>query len=328
MSGRTVRAASDRDLVGAIDVGTNTVLLLVARWGSDGGLEVVHDSSITARLGEGLARTGRLSDAGLARGLDALRRHAATLEELGVPRERTRAVGTAVMRRAADAARLVEAARRELGLDVEILPEEDEARLGHAAVVAEGASGRTLVVDVGGGSTELVADGGALRLSVPVGAVVATEALEASAGGVLDLHELWGTLARQFEAFPAGLAEPSDAEVCVLGGTAVNLACLELALPAFDPRVVEGHVIAASSARRHAQALAALGLEARKKFPIEADRAEILPAGLACLAAALERLGAGRARVSGRGLRYGVARELLRGLAQGAEGPPPKGPPV
>lgn len=304
--------------VGAIDVGTNTVLLLAARAGSDGALVVLGERSVSARLGEGLARTGRLDERALERGLDALRRCVAELEDLGVPRARTRAVGTAVLRRAADAQRFLERARRELGLEVEVLSEEEEARLGHAAVVAEGAAPRTLVIDVGGGSTELVGEGGALRLSVPVGALVLSERFALDARTRVEreaaLGELEHELAATFRAFPAGAASAPGAEVCLLGGTALNLGCLAAGLSAFDHRSAEGRVVPASAAAEAARRLVRLAPEERLALPIEADRAAILPAGLACAAAALERLGARSARVSGKGLRYGVARELLAAL--------------
>lgn len=316
--------------MGAIDLGTNTVLLLVARQDPGGELVVLHEESSTARLGQGLTHTGELSEAGLERTLAALRRYVDVLRELGVPPERVRAVGTAVLRRARDAGRLVERVRAELDLVVEVLSEEDEARLGHAALVADGMSEGTLALDVGGGSTELVADHGRLRLSVPVGAVVATErwGLDAPRPGARarGLARCFADLERRMRPLPAGCAAGAGARVCLLGGSAVNLACIDRGLARFDPAAAEGHVLVASAARGSAERLVRLDPADRRRLPIEADRAEILAAGLACIAAALERLGAPGARVSARGLRYGVARELLsRPAVQGAD-PAPGGP--
>jgi exopolyphosphatase/guanosine-5'-triphosphate,3'-diphosphate pyrophosphatase len=304
--------------VAAIDVGTNTVLMLVARRGADGGLEGLDDVCETPRLGAGLARTGRLDEAAVARTLDALGRCLARARELGVPAGSLRAVGTAALRRASDAGGFLARAQETLGLAIDVLPEEEEARLGYAAVVAGGAGADTLIVDVGGGSTEVVGDGGRLRLSAPVGAVVLTERFlgtEESAplepGGFAALRE---AVRAACERFPAGLARAEGAgqrDLVCLGGTASNLACLELGLPRFDPARAEGARVTADGARAAAERLQALSLDERLALPIEASRAAILPAGLACVAGALERLGAETARVSGRGLRYGVARELL-----------------
>lgn len=301
------------ELVAAIDVGTNTVLLLVARRSAGGGLEVVRECCESPRLGAGLARTGRLDDAALERTVDAVARSVADARGLGVAPARLRLVGTAALRRAADAERFLAAVRGRCGAEVEVLPEEEEARLGHAAVAAEGGDVEALVVvDVGGGSTELVAEGGALRLSAPVGAVVLTETYLGTGSEPPSEPGGWPALLRAAAAamqrFPVELA-PRD--LVALGGTAVNLAALHLGLALFDAPRTEGARLPAAAARAQAERLAGMTLEARRALPIEPERAEILPAGLACLAAAFERLGARSVRVSGRGLRYGVARELL-----------------
>jgi exopolyphosphatase/guanosine-5'-triphosphate,3'-diphosphate pyrophosphatase len=96
----------------------------------------------------------------------------------------------------------------------------------------------------------------------------------------------------------------------LLGGTALNLGCLELGLERFDHLRAEGLRVELGSAWRWAERLAALPLAGRMALPLEPERAAILPAGLACAAAALERLAPAGLRVSGRGLRFGVLREL------------------
>jgi exopolyphosphatase/pppGpp-phosphohydrolase len=111
-------------------------------------------------------------------------------------------------------------------------------------------------------------------------------------------------------AFPPGDARGEMA--VILGGTAVNLACLELGLARFDPLAAEGARLPVDCARRWAERLAALPMADRLRLPIEPERAAILPEGLLCLAAAVERLEPISLRVSGRGLRYGLARSLLQ----------------
>ncbi len=174
---------------------------------------------------------------------------------------------------------------------------------------------------MGGGSSEVVTESGRVLASAPVGALVLTERF-LGLGGRRPLPSSgrqplapggWQALraaAREAAArFPAGAAR--GRETVLLGGTATNLACLELGLPAFDPAAVEGAQVPAHSAGDWADELAGRPLAARELLPIEADRAEILPAGLACLAACLEQLQAQDVRVSGRGLRYGVLLEIL-----------------
>lgn len=293
----------------AIDIGTNTVLCLVARRGADGELEILDDACATARLGTGLARTGLLEEASLERTLGLLEAQLTRARALGV--ERIRAVGTAVLRRAKDAERFLEACRVRLELEVEVLPEAEEARLGHAGAVGLGRPD-AVVLDVGGGSTEVVTNGGSDCLSAPVGAVVLTERF-LGLDGAAPLEEgglgaLVAAVAEAVSCFPAGSARGK--EVVLIGGTAVNLGCLDLGLASFDPVAAEGHALDARAPARFAEAVAMTPLGERGCFPIEPDRHGILPAGLTCIAGSLRRLEADRARVTTRGLRHGVAAQL------------------
>ncbi|MBK7645546.1 MAG: hypothetical protein IPJ19_21355 [Planctomycetes bacterium] len=289
----------------AIDVGTNTVLMLVGRVDAAGRIEVGEDHCRTPRLGEGLARSGCIAPAAAERGLRVLEEFARRLRELGLPAERTRAVGTAVLRRAANADEFLERARARSGLALEVLSEEQEARLSHLAVAAERPGSRTAIVDVGGGSTEFTGADGSARNSIPIGAVVLAESFPRAE----DFDALLATARRAAQALPeAGAA----GETCVLlGGTAINLACLESGLERFDHAAVEGSRVRPEAAERWAERLARLPLERRLELPIERERASILHAGLACAAAALERVRPAEVRVSGRGLRFGLLRELF-----------------
>lgn len=307
------------DACAAIDVGTNTILLLVARVRADGEVDVVEDHCVTARLGDGVARTGRLRPEAVTRGLDALHGFRRRIDELGIPETRVRAVGTAVFRRARDAREFVVRAAAECRIAIDVLSEDDEARLSHSAVVGRG-DARTCVVDVGGGSTEVIANGGRQRASMPIGALTLTEAHMPD--GVAT-RESWNALQREIEraatALPHRGGERADdlTEVVVVGGTALNLASLALGLDRFDPVRAEGARVPSAAALRWAERLAFEDLEHRALRPIEPARAMILPAGLACLAAALAWADAKEFRASGRGLRFGVLRELALGRAEG-----------
>jgi len=295
--------------VAAIDLGTNTALLLVARARGDGSLETLEETCLTPRLGTGLAARGSLDPAAVERALEALRAFARAIAAHGVPPARLRAVGTACLRRATDGRAFAERAARETGIAIEIVPEAEEARLGELAIAALGAGPEALVVDVGGGSTEVACRALGLRASIPIGAVVLTEAwLDPRGPDSARWAGLRAAAAEAARAFPAGVGR--GRAVWAIGGTAVNLAACASGLARFDPRAVEGRVVPAVQAAQLADALAALPRAGRLAFPIEAERADILPAGLAALAAVLERLGAETVRVSGAGLRHGLAREL------------------
>lgn len=291
------------EAVAALDIGTNTTLLLVAALDADGELIVIEDHCRTPRLGEGLAKSGRIAPAAFERGLSALMEFAERLKVLGISSLRTRAVGTAVLRRAGNAPAFVQAVRERTGLVIEVISEQEEARLGARAVQGELGATQAAVIDVGGGSTEYASVDGARRISIPIGAVVLSE----SELGWPEKCALAASLARSFPP-----ADARHAPAVVLGGTALNLACLELGLPRFDPLSSEGALLAPGSARTWAERLAALSQKERLALPIEPDRARILPEGLLCLAAAVERLEPISLRASGRGLRYGLARDLLQ----------------
>ena len=304
--------------VAAIDVGTNTTLLLVAVRETAGELVVIEDACETTRLGQGLAASGSLQPEAVERTLECLERFARRARECGVSDDRLRVVSTAVLRRASDASQFVDLARDRLSLEVEVLGEREEARLGYAAVSRASGRSDVVVVDVGGGSTEVVLDGGRSRTSAPFGALVGTEGYLGMGGRSPrfpgGLPALERAIRAAFEVFPEGGARESGA--VLLGGTGANLACLGMQAEGFDPERVEGYRVATAQAGEWARRLQGMSLEQRLHLPIEEDRAEILPAGFLCVALAAQRIGARELMVSGRGLRFGVAMELLDGAAR------------
>lgn len=304
------------DLAAVVDLGTNSALLLVGK-SADGELVVVEEHGATPRLGEGLARTGALDEAAIERTMEVLRHFVERMEINGVAPESRRFAGTAVLRRATDASRIIERASAELGVELEVLPEEEEARLSHKAATLGGSSRDVVVVDVGGGSAELAWDEGRGRASIPVGAVVLTEAWLGLRGMDPVREGGWsGLLSAVNEAaleLPEGVSTGRD---CVLvGGAAVNLACLDQDLPSFDVRLAEDREVNLQAVSRWSEELAGMDLEGRLDLPVEPGRAEILPAGLACFAAVMSRIRAEKAKVTTRGVRHGLLLELLMGGA-------------
>jgi exopolyphosphatase/guanosine-5'-triphosphate,3'-diphosphate pyrophosphatase len=313
--------------IAAFDLGTNTFLALVAELDARGELRVVDDAFRTPRLGAGLARTGRIEAAALERGVGALSELLEVVERHGVTPQRRVAVGTAVFRRAANAAEFVALARERCGLSIDVVSGEVEGELSYAAAAdAARAAGNDAhvtpldyaVIDVGGGSTELAWDGGRQRISAAVGALVLTERHLPGAGEEAWPDAAWAAARHEVEgAFAAALGARRDAPaasvVVALGGSAANLASLEAEFAHFEPAATEGLAVSAAGAHAWAEQLRRLTREQRARFPLELSRAAILPAGLLCLGAALAASGAARARASGRGLRYGLAGKVLRG---------------
>jgi exopolyphosphatase/guanosine-5'-triphosphate,3'-diphosphate pyrophosphatase len=166
--------------VAAVDCGTNSVRLLVADVdGPAGTLVDRHREMRVVRLGEGVDRTGRLAPQALRRTFDAVRDYAVVCRDLGV--ERTRFVATSASRDAENRAEFVDGVRELLGVEPEVVPGSEEAALSFTGatreLVADGVRGPMIVVDIGGGSTEVVRGTASVdsALSVDVGCVRLTE---------------------------------------------------------------------------------------------------------------------------------------------------------
>jgi exopolyphosphatase/guanosine-5'-triphosphate,3'-diphosphate pyrophosphatase len=172
---------------------------------------------------------------------------------------------------------------------------------------------RMAVIDVGGGSTELAwttAEGGVEGLSGPLGCVRYTEAFlpEHPIPGE-DLHALRERVRQQAEIYPT---LTDGTEVTAVAGTATTLAALQLALDPYEPDRVEGYRMGMPSLEHWIASLAALSVPERRRLPgLEAGRADVIVAGLVILSGVLARVGVAEFRVSGLGVRHGVALRLL-----------------
>ena len=294
-----------------VDLGTHTCLLLIGR-ARRGSLEVVEEAYKATRLGEGLADGGRLLPEAQERALDCLRAYRDRARELGVPEDRLRVVATAVLRRAQDAQAFQERARTELGLAIDVLGPEQEASLTWRGVASDlPAEQDALVLDLGGGSIEIAKDRGRARRSLPLGAMTLQQQWGQAGWGLEQgLQDLRSRLAAWSDLDGSGL--PGYA----VGGTAANLAALLGGAREFAVEGLEGRLLSASDALREARWMEAAGPEERGQRPVEAQRAPYLAAGLACLGIALGILDKSEFRFSCRGLRHGLASDLLFGSSR------------
>jgi len=299
----------------AIDVGTNTVRLLVAEAQAPGAYAVLHQAQTITRLGEGLEATGRLTAAAIERTVAALAGYAAAARHLGALA--VRAVATSAAREAANRETFLEAATT-AGCPVEIVGPDEEARLttlGALYVLPRPAS-RCLIIDIGGGSTELtLAAGGLPRASVslPLGVVKLTERFlpddppPAAALAALRVHVR--------EALAAGVPFQGDlgsAEAIGTAGTVTTLAALELGLDPYDPERVTGHRLTSGRVREHLAWLAGIPLGERQRLPgLEPGRADVIVAGTCLLAETLAVLGFEGLTVTDGGLREGILLDTL-----------------
>ncbi|MEJ5297591.1 MAG: Ppx/GppA phosphatase family protein [Armatimonadota bacterium] len=302
-------------LIAAIDIGTNSVLLLVAEALPDGTLKPLVDISEITRLGQGVDRTHRLNPEAADRTLEVLRVFAAKARESGA--ERLTAIGTSVLRDVSDSAAFLKRAREILGVPLRIISGEQEAELAWLSVVTDislGLPHPVAVADVGGGSTELItgaADGTMVSaVSVDVGAVRLTERfLRSDPPGAEELH---AARHQALDALGAVAAKSHCRSLVGVGGTAVNLARMshpDAALPE-----VHGQCINTKTLRELTGRLAAMPVEERRMTRgLEPKRADVIVAGALIFDALLEVLKLDSLTVSTRGARFGAAIKLARG---------------
>jgi len=297
----------------AIDIGTNTVLLCVADRGPS-GLRTVIDRSIISRLGQGLDRSGVLDPAAIERTLAALERHAAEAAAAGAAY--TAAVGTAALRDARNADRFLEEAKRRTGIEVEVIPGEEEAALAFEAVARgreeEGAldGGRLLVIDIGGGSTEFIAGEGRhvdwVR-SLDIGSVRLTERLlinDPPLAGQLDSLGAYVRRALASLPDPPGLG-PID--LVGIAGTSTTLAAMKAGLRAYDAEAIRRTPVTIADLDALIAQLAQLSSAERLALAgLEPGREDVILAGALIAREGMARFGAGTMRVSDRGVRHGV----------------------
>jgi exopolyphosphatase / guanosine-5'-triphosphate,3'-diphosphate pyrophosphatase len=299
--------------VGVVDLGTNSTRLLVADVDGEHVEDVVRRTAIT-RLGEGVDERRRLLPLPAARVRNVLADYRRELEQLGA--ERVLAVGTSAVRDAENGEAFLGEIEWSYGFATRLVSGEEEAELTRRGVAnGRGLVNGTLVLDVGGGSTELITSGD--RVSVDVGSVRLTERHLCSDPPAAD--ELAAAARDVREALPE--LDPSDA--IGVAGTVTTLAALELG--GYDRDRVHGHRLARAAVEAQLERLASLTLAERRELPgLEPERAPVIVGGAMVVREVLERYGLDGLEASERDLLHGAALEAAR-LPEPAEGDAPPG---
>jgi exopolyphosphatase/guanosine-5'-triphosphate,3'-diphosphate pyrophosphatase len=292
-----------------IDIGTNTLLLLIV----DDAMQPVVDLCRFGRLGKGLDASGRLADDAIAVSLEICREYRRVMDEHGVARPIV--IATQASREARNAADFVAPAEQILGAPIQVIAGEREAELAALAVARtfpELAAARYLVVDVGGGSTEIITvDAGRVlaEVSLPIGAVRLTERhLHSDPPTVPEIAALTADIDRQL----AALALPRSVPVVGTAGTATTLAAIRLELTQYDPVAVTGLRLSRDAVTMLLGRLMAATVAQRKAIPgIEPQRADVIAAGAAIFAGVLQRIDAPVLITCDRGIRWGLAYEAM-----------------
>ena len=290
--------------VAAVDLGTNSTRLLVAD--VDGGVEEVVRRLVITRIGEGVDERQRLLPVPIARVRNVLSDFRRELEGLGA--ERTLCIGTSAGRDAENGEAFLGEIEWSYGFTTRLLSGEEEAALtlrGIGAVVPG-----TLVVDIGGGSTELQVTGTDVRTSLDIGCVRMTER--------------FGEDVEAVRAYVRGLLPQADVERAVgVAGTVTTIAALDLGLADYDPERIHGHLIAAGTVQEQTARLAALSVEERAQI-VEPGRAPVIVAGAAILSEVLEFYGLDAIEASERDILHGAALAAAE-LPEPEEGAAPPG---
>ena len=294
--------------IAVVDIGTNSTRLLVAEVG-EGSLEELARESIVTRLGEGVDATGRLGDEPQARVFAALDSFAPAIEGAAV---RT-AVMTSAVRDAANGAEFAEAVRDRYGLVAATLSGDEEARLTSLGATATRAGDDTVVViDIGGGSTELVVGTGAellFHVSTQVGVVRHSERYLHSDPPTRDeLAALAEDARGVFEAAVPSEVRSRPVVGIGVGGTATQLASIDLALVEHDRDRIEGHAVSRERLEELRDRLAALPLAERRSVTgLDPARAPTIVAGAVVLREVLGAFALTGFEASERDILWGVA---------------------
>ncbi len=300
--------------VAFIDIGTNSVRYLAVETGPGNGWKLLARGLASPRLGRGLAAGGTLSAAASRQTLNELARITARLRKLGV--ERFYCVGTEALRRAGNSEEFT-AGMKNQGLSLRILSGEEEAELAYRGVQDLLPPGAAVVIDVGGGSSEIITarEGGPAPeyFSLPLGCVRLREKFAGAENMSLPrMAEFTDAFLRE------QLSHPPAGNVVGLGGTITTLAALGLELSTYQPERIQGCRLTRAAIEKILARLSALSEAERGEIPVLGPRrADIIIPGIVIVRAFLKHLRKKTLIVSDRGILFGMLRQF-----EEEDGPP------
>ena len=293
--------------VAAVDIGSNSTRLLIAE-----GDRTHARQSVVTRLGEGVDADGRLGERAQERVVNVLRGFAATI--FGAHGcERAAAVMTSAVRDAANGAAFAARVSDVLGFEARILSGDDEARLTYDGATA-GREGEFLVIDIGGGSTELVLGSG-FHVSTQIGVVRHSERhLHSDPPTPAELSRLAADVRAELEAHIPVRSRELRMPAIAVAGTPTQCASIDLGLAHYDHTRVEGHVLTAARLHELLDRLATLPLALRREIPgLDRARAPVIVAGIAILLEVVHCFDLQQVEASERDILWGLARSITSG---------------
>jgi len=293
----------------ALDVGSNTVLMLVVECGADDGPHVLADLARITRLGRGVDACGRLDSESAARTLDTIAEFTDRAQALGV--EKIVGAATAALRDAADGADFLASIKQRTGVTLEIISGQTEAELSYLSTrkgLGISPAEKLLIVDIGGGSTELIRaepDHPLAVVSLQIGSVRLTERIvhnDPPAANEADalravVDDSLGELGWKYR----------PVKMVGIAGTVTTLCAIALRLVRYSHESVHGYCLGAAEIRRLIDLLGSIPLEQRKQLlGMEPGRADVLFAGAGILERVVNYFGCEEVIVSDQGVRWGL----------------------
>lgn len=300
--------------IAIIDIGTNSIKLFVGERQEDGTIKTILDKNDIAQLGEGLRETGLINPEALERNAQSVAAFAKEATEIGA--EKIVSVGTMALRTAKNSVDFVARVKELCGVEVQIIPGEEEARLSYLAVLSglpleEG--GELVIFDTGGGSTEFIFGQGTTlknRFSVNLGALIITENFFADdpvKEGSVD-----AAIACINEEFAQAGVAGKPLQVVGIGGTVTSMGAVKHKMVEYNLDIIQGSTLTKEDVQEQVDTYAARTVEQRRELPgLQPKRAGTILAGACILKTILARLDAPQITISDRGLRHGLAFDLL-----------------
>lgn len=304
------------DRKAVIDIGTNSIKLYVAELGSDGSLATVIDKNNIARLGEGMDEERTLQQEAIRRNAEAVAEFADLAKSNGAGE--IVAVGTMALRTAKNAKDFIDAVRDLSGIEVRVIPGEEEAEFAYLAVLSGiGASVERLAVcDVGGGSTEFIFGGQAgidRRFSINLGAVkVSADYLSSDPPSSKEVEDAISYVLDVLKENGVNDNMPVD-KLVGIGGTITSMGAVKFKMEKYDPDVIQGSILTRDDVDRLIALFRSVPLDERRNIVgLQPKRAEVIIGGACIVRGIMESLGTDELTMSDRGLRHGLMFRLFQ----------------
>lgn len=294
-----------------LDIGTNSIKFFVFGI-EDGKVETLIDTNNISRLGEGMAKTGKISEAAMQRNIAALKEFQQQAKEYNV--EEITAVGTMCLRTAQNSTEFITKVKNQLGLKIQVIKGEEEARLSYLAVLSTiGKTNKDLCVfDTGGGSTEFIFGEGTKlknRISLNLGAVHPTEKFLLS--DPVTKEEQKQMLDYMKDFFQKKLDSRNPEILIGIGGTVTSMGAVKHKMTKYDPKIIQGTKLSLEEINQLMEKFRSKTIEERKQLPgLQPKRADVILAGAGIVKTIMELFQINSFTISDRGLRHGLMFDL------------------